>query len=85
MRERLEEALEALSDTVFRIKGVVDVVEPDGAGKKVLPLLVQAVGDRIELDFIDGPPLSEATRRLIFIGTKLSQSHLQALIERAAA
>jgi cobalamin biosynthesis protein CobW len=79
-RQKLEDALEELADWVFRIKGVVDVVEQD----QIVPLLVQCVGDRIDLDFIDPQsPLARARRRLIFIGAGLDRERLQDAIERA--
>ncbi|MCS6915600.1 MAG: GTP-binding protein [Myxococcales bacterium] len=80
-REALEEALEGLADTVFRIKGVVEVVEP---GQPAAPLLVQAVGDRIELDPIAGAALERSPRRLIFIGAALDRARLEAAIAAAA-
>jgi len=63
---RLEDFLDSLSDRIFRIKGICD--RHDGPGQST-PLLVQAVGDRIDWDEL--PPdsaLSRAPRRLIFIG-----------------
>lgn len=64
-RAALEDFLDAQADHIFRIKGVVDAVSESG----VAPLIVQAVGDRVELDAIPtGSPLAAAPRQLIFIG-----------------
>lgn len=71
----LEDFLDAQADRIFRIKGIVDVVPggapPEGAGEGAgaVPHLVQAVGDRVEIDALPaGSPLGRAPRRLIFIG-----------------
>lgn len=64
----LESWLEDLSDRVFRVKGVVDA---EGG-----PLLVQAVGDRIELSALP-TTLAGSTRRLIFIGADLDEAALR--------
>lgn len=66
----LEDFLDAQSDRIFRIKGLLDVVPADTAGDApATPHEVQAVGDRIEIDALPpGSPLAAAPRRLIFIG-----------------
>lgn len=62
----LEDFLDALADRAFRIKGVVDAAL---TGEEPAPHLVQAVGDRVEIDALPpGSPLGRAPRRLIFIG-----------------
>ncbi|MFO0573597.1 MAG: CobW family GTP-binding protein [Polyangia bacterium] len=73
----LEDFLDAQADRIFRIKGIVDVV-PIGApaagtggseAADAVPHLVQAVGDRVEIDALPpGSPLARASRRLLFIG-----------------
>ena len=63
-RGRLEDFLDAQADHIFRIKGVVDVQFDDGQR----PALVQAVGDRVDIDALPATsPLQQAPRRLIFI------------------
>lgn len=70
-RSVLEDFLDAQADHVFRIKGVVDAVTESSA--EPVPLLVQAVGDRVEIDPIEpSSPLVGATRQLIFIGDEAS-------------
>lgn len=72
----LEDFLDAQADRIFRIKGIVDVVPigvpgAGGAGGSADagPHLVQAVGDRVEIDALPaGSPLARASRRLLFIG-----------------
>lgn len=78
-RNSLENLFESLADRIFRIKGVVDVLD----GSRRSPLLVQVVGDRIEMDEIaQSSPLIESRRRLIFIGTELDEAYLRsALVE----
>lgn len=82
---RLEDFLDSLSDRIFRIKGIVD--RHDGPGQTT-PLLVQAVGDRIDWDELpQSSALSRAPRRLIFIGDEavLDDETLRAgLLETAA-
>jgi cobalamin biosynthesis protein CobW len=66
-RAGLEDFLEAAGERIFRIKGIVDVAWQAGQGSQ--PTLVQAVGDRVELDLVPADsPLHAAERRLIFIG-----------------
>jgi len=71
-REALETLLEEVAERVYRVKGVVDSDEG--------PLLVQSVGDQIELE-----PLPEAMRaarrRLIFIGVALDAAELRARVD----
>lgn len=66
-RGQLEDWLEELGERIFRIKGVADVRwEGQPAAQ---PTLIQAVGDRVELDVIPADsPLATSARRLIFIG-----------------
>lgn len=66
----LEDFLDAQSDRIFRIKGLLDVAPADTADDvPATPHEVQAVGDRIEIDELPpGSPLAAAPRRLIFIG-----------------
>lgn len=64
-REGLETLLEDLAGSIYRIKGVVDAE----SGGVTAPLLVQAVGDSIDLEPLPADaPLRETERRLIFIG-----------------
>lgn len=64
-RLRFEDFLDAQADHIFRIKGIVDLRTAEG----LVPTLVQAVGDRVELDPIaKTSPLYAIPRRLIFIG-----------------
>ena len=64
-RLRFEDFLDAQADHIFRIKGIVDLRTDEG----LVPTLVQAVGDRVELDPIaKTSPLYAIPRRLIFIG-----------------
>lgn len=74
-RAALEDYLDGLADRVYRVKGVVDARDASG----VTPLLVQAVGDRIELDALPvDSPLRASLRRLIFIGADLDEAALRA-------
>lgn len=74
-RGALEDWLYSLADRVFRIKGIVDARD-DG---RVAPLLVQAVGDRVELDELPADsPLRASLRRLIFIGAAPDEDALRA-------
>ncbi len=82
---RLEDFLDSLSDRIFRIKGIVD--RHDGPGQTT-PLLVQAVGDRIDWDELpQSSALARAPRRLIFIGDEamLDETTLRAGLRAAAA
>ena len=88
----LEDFLDAESERVFRIKGILDVLLlPDaapGAPRRVRPLLVQAVGDRVDLDTIAADsPLYRAPRRLIFIGAAaaLDRDRLERALREAEA
>lgn len=61
----LEDLLDSLADHIFRIKGIVDRQDESAT----TPLLVQAVGDRIDWQELPpDSPLTQAPRRLIFIG-----------------
>lgn len=63
----LESTLEEISRSVFRFKGVVDVLLPGEA--RPTCAVVQGVGDRIDLDPIPpAHPLASSVRRLILIG-----------------
>lgn len=78
----LEEFLDAQSESIFRIKGILDVRLVDSSQPS--PTLVQAVGDRIDLDTLPPTsPLSHSARRLIFIGKKsaLDRSRLHEGLE----
>jgi cobalamin biosynthesis protein CobW len=79
-RAALEDFLDGQADRIFRIKGVVDAIWEGSATPQ--PTLVQAVGDRIELDVL--PPQSSLApaggrRWLIFIGapSSLDRERLQ--------
>jgi cobalamin biosynthesis protein CobW len=77
----LEDFLASLADQIFRIKGIVDRQNEGGDAEKTTPLLVQAVGDRIDWNEIESDTaLSRAPRRLIFIGepTALDEEKLKA-------
>lgn len=66
-RAALEDWLEQLGERIFRIKGIVDAKWEGEAASQ--PTLVQAVGDRVELDVIAADsPMASSPRRLIFIG-----------------
>jgi cobalamin biosynthesis protein CobW len=71
-REALETLLEEVAERVYRVKGVVDSDEG--------PLLVQSVGDQIELTPLP-PAMSGARRRLIFIGLALDGAALRARVD----
>lgn len=80
----LEDLLDTLADTIFRIKGVVVGGREQEAA---VPTLVQAVGDRVELDAIGADsPLVAAPRRLIFIGSEgaLDRARLEAGLAECA-
>lgn len=65
----LEDFLDGLSDRIFRIKGIVDRQNDTGSATPTTPLLVQAVGDKIDWEELPSDSaLSRAPRRLIFIG-----------------
>jgi len=85
-RGDLEDFLDAQADHIFRIKGVVDARwEGQDAPQ---PTLVQAVGDRVELDPLPAAaPLAGVPRRLIFIGapSALDRSKLDFGLRRLAA
>ena len=72
-RDRLEDFLDAQADRIFRIKGIVSARWRDGgepATSDPAPTLVQAVGDRVDIDRLPADsPLCSAPRRLIFIGS----------------
>ena len=71
-RDRLEDFLDAQADHIFRIKGIVLArYRSDGSdGDQPVPTLVQAVGDRVDIDPLPADsPLCGAPRRLIFIGS----------------
>jgi cobalamin biosynthesis protein CobW len=77
-RDALEDALDALSQTIFRIKGVVDARDEGAEG----PLLVQVVGDRIDLDEIPADSkLAGEARRLIFIGVAPDRAAIEAALD----
>ncbi len=68
-RAALEDFLDAQAERIFRIKGVLNVRYSDDDSSGV-PTLVQAVGDRVEIDALPQDSLLCASpRRLIFIGT----------------
>jgi G3E family GTPase len=75
---RLLALLEALTPSLFRIKGLVDVVEH--TGEPATATVVQCVGDQIELT-----PTLGATgpRRLIFIGPAFDRARVRALVADA--
>lgn len=78
-RAALEDFLDGQADRIFRIKGVVDA-QWEGADAPQ-PTLVQAVGDRVELDVLPSQsPLAAGRRWLIFIGapSSLDRERLQA-------
>lgn len=92
-RDRLEDFLDAQADHIFRIKGIVDAVwsdadatEPSPAAKRTsVPTLVQAVGDRVDIDRLPpDSPLCSAPRRLIFIGSPAALGRDRLLHELAA-
>ncbi len=65
----LEDFLSAQADRIFRIKGIVDRQNDADAETPTTPLLIQAVGDRIDWEELSpDSALSRAPRRLIFIG-----------------
>jgi cobalamin biosynthesis protein CobW len=69
-RAALEDFLDTLAERIFRIKGLVDARWP-GEAAGSMPTLVQAVGDRVELDLVPlDSALAKDPRRLIFIGAK---------------
>ncbi|MBL9005586.1 MAG: GTP-binding protein [Myxococcales bacterium] len=73
-RDRLEDFLDAQADRIFRIKGIVSArwARPadEAATEAPVPTLVQAVGDRVDIDRLhQDSPLCSAPRRLIFIGS----------------
>lgn len=73
-RDRLEDFLDAQADRIFRIKGIVHAAWDGGlidpAQPQPVPTLVQAVGDRVDIDRLPtDSPLCAAPRRLIFIGS----------------
>jgi cobalamin biosynthesis protein CobW len=77
--DALEAFLEEISGSVFRVKGVVDVA---GGG----PMLVQAVGDHVDMEPLDArSPLRSSERRLIFIGTAPDRARLEEGLKRAKA
>jgi len=81
----LEDFLDSLADRIFRIKGIVD--RQDAGGTKT-PLLIQAVGDRVDWDELaETSALSWAPRRLIFIGESaaLDEASLRDGLARTAA
>lgn len=84
--DRLEDFLDAQADAIFRIKGIV--VLRDRTTGQPTPTLVQAVGDRVDIDALpSSSPLCQAPRRLIFIGSAqaLDRSRLlQELADTAA-
>lgn len=81
-RDGLEDLLEELADHIYRIKGVVDVIDGD---QPAAPWLIQAVGDRIDLDLLPAAsPLRGSARRLIFIGAGLGDKDRDLLAERLA-
>lgn len=72
-RDRLEDFLDAQADRIFRIKGIVQArwMDAESSAEGSLPTLVQAVGDRVEIDRLPSTsPLCNAPRRLIFIGSE---------------
>lgn len=77
----LEDFLDDLADRIFRIKGIVDARwEGEGAATATL---VQAVGDRVELDrILPESALYQRPRRLIFIGSpeSLAKDELEATL-----
>ena len=92
-RDRLEDFLDAQADHIFRIKGIVDAlwsdadaVEPSPDGKRAaVPTLVQAVGDRVDIDRLPpDSPLCSAPRRLIFIGSPAALGRDRLCTELAA-
>ncbi len=92
-RDRLEDFLDAQADHIFRIKGIVDAVwsdadatQPEAAAKRTsVPTLVQAVGDRVDIDRLPpDSPLCSAPRRLIFIGSPAALGRDRLLRELAA-
>lgn len=84
-RAALEDFLEEQADHIFRIKGVVDVKwEGEGAPRATL---IQAVGDRVEMDVLPADsPLGLARRRLIFIGagSALDRARLESALLQLA-
>lgn len=67
----LEDLLDGLADSIFRIKGIVERANPPGTEPATTPILVQAVGDRVDWDEIPAKsPLARAPRRLIFVGNQ---------------
>ena len=82
-RAALEDFLDGQADRIFRIKGVVDALW-EGADV-AQPTLVQAVGDRIELDVLPPQsPLIVGRRWLIFIGAPaaLDRERLQTALRQ---
>lgn len=80
----LEDLLDSLADHIFRIKGIVDRQDEHAT----TPLLVQAVGDRIDWEELPpDSPLTHAPRRLIFIGEPqaLNEPTLRQALLRVAA
>lgn len=87
-RDRLEDFLDAQADRIFRIKGIVLARTAGGSGDQaqVVPTLVQAVGDRVDIDALPSDsPLCSAPRRLIFIGSPSALSAERLAHELAAA
>lgn len=80
-RAALEDWLEQLGERIFRIKGIVDAHWEGAAAPQ--PTLVQAVGDRVELDIIAATSaMAGSPRRLIFIGAPaaLNEQELNAAV-----
>jgi G3E family GTPase len=76
---RLLALLEELTSSLFRIKGLVDVIERPG--EAAAPTIVQCVGDQIELAAAPG---ADGPRRLIFIGPAVDGARVRALVADAA-
>lgn len=73
--EELEDWLFDWSERIFRIKGIVNVQDPRG---RIFPMVIQAVGDRVDMKEISpSSPLWQTLRGLVFIGVDFSQEELQ--------
>jgi G3E family GTPase len=75
-RAALEALLEDTTPSLYRIKGLADVID-DG---QVRPTWVQCVGDQIEL--AEAGPRTEP-RRLIFIGPSIDRAELESRVKAA--
>lgn len=85
-RDRLEDFLDAQADRIFRIKGIVQArwLDAKPPANSSVPTLVQAVGDRVDIDRLPTTsPLCSAPRRLIFIGSEAALDRERLLGELA--